>query len=135
MEEMFDTMLEETVKGMVADEDPEITEDKKIEVKKTAKESLLGFLKYIRSKRFSNKCKEIAEKKNMDHKIVKNYFIASILGKIADILNLTITITAEILQYAVEFIVAVINRIVDFTYKVCTSLVNLLTLNCGGGAC
>lgn len=130
VEDMFDEMLEETVEQMASEE--ETSKEKVEKAQVTAKETLTNFLNYIRSKRFTDKCKEISKRNGLNHKIVKNHYISSVLGKIADVLHLAITITAELIKYAVEFLVAIINKIVEFTYNVCTSLVNLFTLNCGG---
>lgn len=132
--QMFDEMLEESAKACkaeVMEEEEEVTEEEKEEAKKSAKEVLESFLSYIKSARFNNKIESVAKEYKMPKKIVKNHFIAGILRKVADVLHLSITITAEIIKYAVEFISAIITKIVDFCYTICIKLTNVLTLNCG----
>ena len=109
----------------------EVSEEKKEEARKSTKEVLQKFLNYIRSDRFIDRVSYTSKKYDIPRKIVKNQFIAMILGKIADVLHLTITITAEVIKYVVEFITAIINRVVDFCYDVCVKLTNLMTLGCG----
>ena len=109
-------------------------EEKKEKARKSTKEVLQKFLNYIRSDRFIDRVSYTSKKYDIPKKIVKNQFIAMILGKIADVLHLTITITAEVIKYVVEFITAIINRVVDFCYDVCVKLTNLMTLGCGSMA-
>ena len=109
----------------------EVSEEKKEEARKSTKEVLQKFLDYIRSDRFTDRVSYTSKKYDIPRKIVKNQFIAMMLGKISDVLHLTITITAEVIKYVVEFITAIINRVVDFCYDVCVKLTNLMTLGCG----
>lgn len=126
--DMFDEMLEQTVDQMETEEVTEETEKARV----TVKESLSNFLGYIKSKRFTNKCKDISKKHNVNYKVIKNHFIGRLLGRIADVLHLGVAITAEIINYAVEFLAAIIKKTAEFTQNICVSLINLLTLNCGG---
>lgn len=130
VDEMFDEMLEETAKACSKEEE-KVEEEKVEEVRKETKDILQGFLKYIRSIRFEKKIDNMSKTYQLDKKIVRNHFIKKILGKIADILHLAIAITAEIIKYVAEFISAIINKVVEFSYSVCTNLINLFTLNCG----
>lgn len=132
--QMFDEMLEESAKQCAKEQAEGVTEEEKTKAKKTTKETLEGFLKYIRSSNFETKVNNVSKQYNIPKKLVKNNFIAGILGKIADILHLTIAITAEIVKRAIEFISAIINKLVDFSYNVCIKITNLFTLNCGSMA-
>lgn len=90
------------------------------------------FKDYIQSRRFDENCK--AKAKNIgikDYKIIKNAYVAGFLGKIADVLNLTIRITADVILYAVEFLCKLVNVVLNFTTGVCNKIINLFTLNCG----
>ena len=132
--QMFEEMLEESAKACkaeVMEEEEEVTEEQEEEAKKSAKEILEGYLKFIKSARFNNKVEKISKEYKLPKQIVKNHFIAGILRRIADVLHLSITITAEIIKYAVEFISAIITKLVDFCYTICIKLTNVLTLNCG----
>ena len=135
--QIFEEMLEESAKACKAtmteedEEIEEVTEEQKEEAKKSAKEVLEGFLKYIKSARFNNKVENMSKEYKVPKQIVKNHFIAGILRRIADVLHLSITITAEIIRYAVEFISVIITKLVDFCYTICIKLTNVLTLNCG----
>lgn len=129
VEEMFDEMLEVQCEQMAKDK--ELDKDDDTDKKETTKGLLKKFLAYIKSIRFTRKCKDVSKKYDLNYKIVKNHYIASILGKIADVLHLGITITAEIVTYAVEFISAIINKITYFCCDVCIKITSLLTLNCG----
>lgn len=126
VEDMFDEMLEVQCEQMVKDEEEDDTE-----AKEKTKHLLKRFMSYIKSIRFTKKCKAMSKKYDLNYKIVKNHYIASILGKIADVLHLGITITAEIINYAVEFISAIIAKVTYFCCDVCIKITSLLTLNCG----
>ena len=130
IEDIFDEMLEETCKNMSA-EDNGVDMQEKEEAQKGAKAVLQKFLKYIRSSRFDTKCENYAKEFSLNKKIVKNHFIGSLLGKIADVLHLGITITCETIKYVVEFVSAILNRICDFCYNVCINIIKVFTLNCG----
>ena len=135
--ELFEEMLEETAKQCAreqSEKEDNISTEEKEKAQKSAKEMLQGFLSYLRSIRFSNKISEMSKKFKLPKNIVRNTFIKSILTKIADVLQLGIAITAEIIKYAVEFIGAVIVRVVDFTYNTCIALTNAITFNCGSMA-
>lgn len=134
VEDMFDEMLEAQCEQM-AKEKKELEEMENKENMKETKEAtenvLKRFLSYIKSIRFNNRCKLMARKHNLSHCAVKNIFIKSILQKIADILHLTITITAEIISGVAEFICSIINKITFFCKETCIKITTLLTLNCG----
>ena len=135
--ELFEEMLEETAKQCAKEQkekDDDISTEEKEKAQKSAKEMLQGFLIYIKSIRFSDKISEMSKKFKLPKNIVRNTFIKSILTKIADVLQLGIAITAEIIKYAVEFIGVVIVHIVDFTYNTCIALTNAITFNCGSMA-
>ena len=127
VEDMFDEMLEMQCEQMVKDKD----EEEDAETKEKTKHLLKRFVSYIKSVRFTKKCKAASKKYNLNYKIVKNQYIDSILGKIADVLHLSITITAEIINYAVEFISAIISKVTYFCHDICIKITSLLTLNCG----
>lgn len=133
---MFEEILDESAKACKEEQDKEkeVTKEEQDKAKLETKSVLTNFLKYIKSVRFTNKIDEMSKKYDVPKKIIKNHFIAGILGKIADILHLTIAITAEIIKHVFEFIGAIINKIVDFAYEVCLKITNLLTLNCGSMA-
>lgn len=131
MEDMFDEMLEAQCEQMAKEKKEEEANEETKETKKATENILKQFLSYIRSIRFKNKCKITAKKHGVNYKIVKNVFIKNILQKVADVLHLAIIITAEIANYAVEFISSIINKITYFCKDVCIRITNLLTLNCG----
>lgn len=126
MEDTFDAMLEAQCEQMAKEKTEAPTE-----AQEEAKDVLNGFLEYIKSKKFINKCKETGKKHNLDYKIVKNAFISGILGKIANTLGLVIDITLGVIEHVTEFICAIINRVCNLVASVCKSIVRVLTLNCG----
>ena len=130
-EEVKEEIKEEAKEEKKEEVKEEVSEEKKEEARKSTKEVLQKFLDYIRSDRFTDRVSYTSKKYDIPRKIVKNQFIAMMLGKISDVLHLTITITAEVIKYVVEFITAIINRVVDFCYDVCVKLTNLMTLGCG----
>ena len=133
-EEVKEETKEEIKEEAKEENKEDVSEEKKEKARKSTKEVLQKFLNYIRSDRFIDRVSYTSKKYDIPKKIVKNQFIAMILGKIADVLHLTITITAEVIKYVVEFITAIINRVVDFCYDVCVKLTNLMTLGCGSMA-
>ena len=91
-----------------------------------------GFYAARPNKRFDNQCKEKANEIGVkNYKIVKNRYIAGILGRIANILGLVLDITAEVVIYAVEFLSRLIRSTVNLAASICHKIVNLFTLNCG----
>lgn len=128
IESMFDEMLNMTAEDLAKEE---VTEEEEVKVKTETKNLLQKFLKYIKSERFVSNCKAKSSEFNVDYTIVKNAFIRGLLEKIANILNLAIAITAQLVMYVVEFISAIISKIVHFTVSACRGIINLLTLNCG----
>lgn len=131
MEDMFDEMLEAQCEQMAKEKKEEEANKENKGTKKATENILKQFLSYIKSIRFKNRCKTTAKKHNLNPYIIKNLFIRNILQKIADILHLTITITAEIISGVAEFIHSIINKINYFCKDVCIRIATLLTLNCG----
>lgn len=127
-EKEMEKLLEEQAKQCA--EEQCITDEKESLITKI-KDKLNGFKDYISSTKFSFKCKEVADKYNADATIVKNGFISGILNKIANVLGFTITLTGDLIQYAISFITCVITNIVYFSCNVLLKLTNLLTLGCG----
>lgn len=134
-DKMFDEMLEAQCEQMAKDngtyEEFKATTEEEEKQKKATVGVLKQFLSYIKSIRFKNICKSMGKKLKLNHKIVKNLFIENMLRKIADVLHLAITITAEVIQCVNEFIFCIINRINYFCKDVCLRIVKLFTLNCG----
>lgn len=130
-DKMFDDMLEAQCEQMAKDKAEAEAESGVEEARENTTTMLKRFLAYIRSIRFFNKCKSMSVKHNVKYKVIKNYFIRTMLEKIADILHLTITITAEIVSGVVEFIYSIINKVIYFCKDICIRLITLLTFNCG----
>lgn len=128
VDDMFDEMLEVQCEQMVKDKE---MEEAGVETKEKTKDLLKRFKSYMKSIRFAKRCKDMSKKYNLNYKIVKNHFVAGILGRIADVLHLGITITAEIVNYAAEFVSAIIKKVTYFCCDVCIKITSLLTLNCG----
>lgn len=100
-------------------------------VKFSAVDMLVKFKNFISSDNFDQKVNDVSRKYNVDKCVVKNKFIKGFLGTVADVLNLTISITGDILVGAVRFINSIIKNIVNFASATLHKLVNLITLNCG----
>lgn len=94
-------------------------------------EILNNFKKRITDDKFEDKCIEAGKKYSVGGEVVKNKFIKHFLGTIADVLNLTISITGDIIIGAVRFINSIISSVVNFTAGTMHKLINLLTFNCG----
>jgi len=124
MESVFDQMVEEQAKQCRKDQDD-------AESKKTATSVLLKFRNYLTSARFKMKCFFEAKESGMNYNIVKNVYISKVLGKIADVLGLTIDVAGEIVMYAVKFIDNLIHSIVNLTVILVKKIISLFTLNCG----
>lgn len=90
------------------------------------------FKNFIQSRRFDESCKAKAKQAGVkDYKIIKNAYVAGILGKIADTLNLVVRITADVIMYAVEFLTRLAGVVVNFASGLCNKIISLFTLNCG----
>lgn len=127
MEDVFDAMLNAQCDQLKKEQDAGANEEEKL----GAIGVLNKFKNYIQSRRFDESCKAKAKEIGVkDYKIIKNAYVANFLGKIADVLNLTIRITADVIMYAVEFICRLANVLVGFTTTVCSKIINLFTLNC-----
>lgn len=99
-----------------------------------AKSALNKFLKYIKSLRFDLKCRKASKETGVPYKVIKNQFVANVLGKIADTLGMVLNITGSIIEYAVSFIGNLINNIVHFTVTILNKIINIVTFNCGSMA-
>lgn len=93
---------------------------------------LTRFKEYVSGDKFDKKCKEAGKKHGLDGKTIKNKFIRNSLKTIADILNLTISITGDIILGAANFINMIICSITKYTTDALHKIINILTLNCGG---
>ncbi len=127
MDNVFDMMVEEQAKQCKREQDSAESE----KAKKDAVGVLSKFRDYISGARFKMKCFFEAKENNVPYNIVRNGYIRKILGKIADVLGLTIEVTGEILQYAVKFISNLANSIVNLTVTLVKKIISLFTLNCG----
>ena len=124
MDMVFDEMLDAQCEELKKEQDEALSNE--------AAGVLAKFKDYIQSKRFDNQCKEKANEIGVkNYKIVKNRYIAGILGRIANILGLVLDITAEVVIYAVEFLSRLIRSTVNLAASICHKIVNLFTLNCG----
>lgn len=127
MDEVFDEMLDAQCEELKKEQDEVSSEQ--------ASNVLEKFKDYIQSRRFDNQCKEKAKEIGVkNYKIVKNRYIAGVLGKIANILGLVLDITAEVMLYAVEFLSKLIRATINLASSICHKIINLFTLNCGSMA-
>jgi hypothetical protein len=127
MEVVFDAMVEEQAKQCRREKDS--AEDNKVKMDTVG--VLAKFKNYITSARFKAKCFFEAKNKGTSYEIIRHKYIRGILGKIADILGLTIEITGEIILYAVKFIANLINSVVNLAVTLVKKIISLFTLNCG----
>lgn len=124
METVFDQMVEEQAKQCRKEQD-------EMQTKKTATSVLLKFRNYLTSARFKMKCFFEAKESGMNYNVVKNVYVSKVLGKIADVLGLTIDVTGEIVMYAVKFINNLITSVVNLAVTLVKKIISLFTLNCG----
>jgi hypothetical protein len=130
--DLFDQMLEEQAKALAKEKNEGAEEST---AKRSVRDTLANFREYITSFRFKMKCYNESKKYGCDYKVVRNAYVSNILGKIADILNLTISITSEAILYAVDFIGRLIDGVVNLAVTVCKKIIQLFTLNCGSVSC
>ena len=88
-------------------------------------------MNFIQGDDFDGKCQVKAKEYDLDSAIVKNAFIHNALGSIANVLNLTVHITGDILKGAVGFINLIIGNVVGFATSTLHKLITIVTLNCG----
>jgi hypothetical protein len=124
MDEVFDAMVEEQAKQCRKEQDD-------LNSKKTATNVLVKFRDYITSARFKMKCFFDSKETGVNYKVLKNGYISRILGKIADVLGLTIDVCGEVVMYAVKFITNLINSVVNLAVTLVKKIISLFTLNCG----
>lgn len=134
MNDMFEKMLDEQAKQL-AKEKAEGNGEEEAETKRSFRETLVGFKDYITSARFKFKCFDESRKIGCSYKIVRNHYVHTVLEKIADVLGLTISISSEILLYAVEFINKLICSVVNLAVSICKKIIQIFTLNCGSATC
>lgn len=109
----------------------DIEEERSDDMKLSAVDMLVKFKNFIRSDNFDKQADKVSRKYNIKKAAVKNKFIRSFLGTMADILNLTVSITGDLILGAVHFINSIIRNIVNFASSTLHKIINLLTLNCG----
>lgn len=131
IEEALETVEAEEVSGPPKTEAMKNAESNQGDLASQATDLLTKFKEYITSESFEAKCEKSAQKYGKDTSAVKSGFIKNSLGTIANVLNLTINITGNIVKSAVSFIEMAIISIVDFSASVLHKLVSLFTLNCG----
>lgn len=127
MDFVFDEMVEEQAKQCRKDQDS--AEDSK--TKTGAVAVLTKFKNYISGARFKAKCFFEAREKNVSYQVIRCKYIRNVLGKIADVLGLTIEITGEIILYTVKFLSNLINSVVNLAVTLVKKIISLFTLNCG----
>lgn len=130
-QELFDNMLDEQAKKLSEDKKNGIDVEEEIATKNTVRQTLKNFKDYIHSVRFKAKCAKKSAQTGLRYTIVRNFYVKSILEKIADILGLTLSITGDMISYAVEFVGRIINCIVDFAISICKKIIRVFTLDCG----
>ena len=89
---------------------------------------IIGFMDYIQSKRFFDKCDEIAKEKGVTSKKVANNFFEKILGSIGDILGITINITQSLTVTIINILSWILKGTAGIICKVARMLVNTVTL-------
>lgn len=128
MDELLTMQAEQCKEDM---ENGTYTEEQREEVQKEAKGTLNEFLKYIKSIKFDLKCRKLGKETGVNYKVIKNQFVANILGKIADVLGLVVNVTGNIIEYAVSFIGSILIGIVSFTVNILNKIINAVTFGCG----
>lgn len=128
MDELL-TMQAEQCKAEM--ENGDVIESECKETQEEAKGVLNNFLKYIKSIKFDLKCRKLGKETGVNYKIIKNQFVANILGKIADVLGFAVNLTGNIIEYAVSFIGSILIHIVDFTVNMLNKIINAITFGCG----
>lgn len=131
MDDVFDKMLDAQCEELKKQKEEYNNSKTATKEKSGVIDMLNKFKSYIQSRRFNSMCKTKSKDAGVkDYKIIKNAYVTGFLGKIADVLNLTIRITADAILYAVEFLSKLVNVALDFTTNICSKLINLFTLNC-----
>lgn len=123
--------LSEEEEELVDEAMGEVQDTKKEDVKLSAIDMLVKFKNFISSDDFDKKVEKVSRRYSISKSVVKNKFIRGFLGTIADVLNLTIAITGDIIVCAIKFINTIIKNIINFAASTLHKLINLLTLNCG----
>ena len=111
--------------------DKSITGEEDKNARISAVDMLVKFKNFISSNDFDKQAERVSKKYSITKSAIKNRFINGFLGTIADVLNLTVSITGDVIIGAINFINNIIKSIINFTTATLHKLINLLTLNCG----
>lgn len=121
----FDNLIDE----MIDCQADAIKDEQRKETEKKAKNIFKGFVDYIKSKNFDEKCEAIRKKYGYsDIAVVKNATLGNVLKKINKALNISIAVVGDLVKIITGFLLGIINFVVNIATGILHKLINLLTM-------